>query len=162
MTEHINTIIPDHSRIIKQMVIIADAHSKPFLRTNQSMIKMKGTLKLYKGEIDTAYYSLEAEAKSGAAQDINGAEEIVEYVRGVVLKVAERPFSDNDDSFKNGLDSFHSVQIHTEIKPLSTTFIKGSELSHNIAYAQPTICYLSTYLISHSKNNHASLNNEPQ
>ncbi|KAF9441938.1 hypothetical protein P691DRAFT_790309 [Macrolepiota fuliginosa MF-IS2] len=142
---------------IKQMVIIADAHNKPFLRTDQNTIKTKATLELYKREIDAAYDSLEAEAESEAAQDVNGAEEIVEYVRGAVSKVAERPFGDNDDSFENGLDSLHSVQIRTEIKPLFATFVKGSELSHNIAYAQPTISYLSTYLISHFKNEHASL-----
>ncbi|KAF9441953.1 hypothetical protein P691DRAFT_519069 [Macrolepiota fuliginosa MF-IS2] len=80
------------------------------MRTDKNTIKTKGTLELYKGEIDAAYDLLEAEAKSGAVQDINGTEEIVEYVRGVVSKVAERPFGDNDDFFEiwSGLASFCS------------------------------------------------------
>ncbi|KAF9441936.1 acetyl-CoA synthetase-like protein [Macrolepiota fuliginosa MF-IS2] len=155
--ERVNTIIPNHSRIIKQMLIVADAHNKPFMRTDKNTIKAKATLELYKGEIDAAYDSLEAEAESEAVQDINGPEEIVEYVRGVVSKVAERPFGDNDDFFENGLDSLHAVQIRTEIKPLFAKFVKGSELSHNIAYTQPTISRLSAYLISHSKGNHVDL-----
>ncbi|KAF9445031.1 acetyl-CoA synthetase-like protein [Macrolepiota fuliginosa MF-IS2] len=154
--EHVNTVVPNHSRIIKQMVIIADAHNKPFMRTDKNTIKTKGTLELYKEEIDAAYDSLETETESEAVQGVNGPEEIVEYVRGVVSKVAERPFGDNDDFFENGLDSLHSVQIRTEIKPLFAKFIKGEELPHNIAYSYPTISRLSTYLISGSKGEHLS------
>ncbi|KAF9445030.1 hypothetical protein P691DRAFT_806313 [Macrolepiota fuliginosa MF-IS2] len=154
--EHVNMIVPNHSRIIRQMVIIADTQRKPFAETDKNSIRAKATLDLYRQEIDAVYDALEAEVESEAVKDINSPKGVLEYVRAVVSNTAQRPLGDDDDFFENGLDSLHAVQIRTEIKPLFAKFVKGEELPHNIAYSYPTISRLSTYLISGSKGEHLS------
>ncbi|KAF5353278.1 hypothetical protein D9756_008134 [Leucocoprinus leucothites] len=149
--EHLNTIVPNHSRVIRQMVVVADSEKKPFIQSDKGSIKNKETIALYKDEIDAAYASLEAESGEEVVKDIDTPEQIEGYIRDVVSKVAKRPIGDSDDFFESGLDSLHAVQIRTEIKPLFSKFVKGEELMHNVAYVHPTVSQLSAYLIARSK-----------
>lgn len=119
--ERVNTIVPNHSRLIRQMVIVADTLNKPFLETDKNSIRTADTLDLYKEEIAAAYNALEAEAETEAVKDVNTPEEIVEYVRDVVSKVARRPLGDDDDFFENGAP-FHSL---FSFNTLNTAFRSG-------------------------------------
>lgn len=156
--EHINTVVPNHSRIIRQMVIAADVEAKPFFQSDKGSIKTKDTIALYADEIDAAYASLEAESGEELVKDIETPEQIEGYVRDAVNKIAGRPIGDADDFFESGLDSLHAIQIRTEVKPLFDKFVKGEELVHNVAYVHPTISRLSTYLIARSKGEVINLN----
>ncbi|KAJ3561651.1 hypothetical protein NP233_g10063 [Leucocoprinus birnbaumii] len=149
--EHLNTIVPNHSRIIREMVVVADVEKKPFVQSDKGSIKTKDTLTLYKEDIDAAYEALEAESGEEMVKDIGTPEQIQSYVRESVKKIAKRPIGDSEDFFENGLDSLHAVQIRTEVKPLFAKFVKGEELVHNVAYVHPTISQLSAYLIARSK-----------
>jgi hypothetical protein len=103
--EHVNTIVPNHSRVIRQMVILADVKTKPFVQSDKGSIKTKDTLALYKDEIDAAYEALEAESGAQAVKDIETPEQIEGYVKEVVGIVAKRPLGDEDDFFECGRSS---------------------------------------------------------
>jgi len=100
--EYLNTIIPQHSRIIRQMVIVADSETKPFALSDKSSIKTKDTITLYQDEIDAAYTALEVEVGEGTVTGIETPEQIHQYVRDVLNKVAKRPIEDSDDFFESG------------------------------------------------------------
>jgi hypothetical protein len=100
--EHLNTIVPNHSRIIRQMIIVADVGKKPFLQSDKGTIKTKDTLLLYKDEIDAAYEALEAESDVEAVKDVETPEQIEDYVKEVIRNIAKRPIGDDDDFFESG------------------------------------------------------------
>ncbi|KAJ3573323.1 hypothetical protein NP233_g2511 [Leucocoprinus birnbaumii] len=131
--EYINTIIPSHSRILRQMVIVADLEKKPFVESDKGSIRTKDTLTLYDDEISAAYEALEME-RDASVKDIKTPSQIREYVQKVV-----------------GFDSLHAIQVRIELKPVFDKFVKGEVFEHNIAYDHPTISRLSAYLVARSK-----------
>jgi len=84
------------------MVIVADSETKPFVLSDKSSIKTKDTITLYQDEIDAAYTALEVEVGEGTVTDIETPEQIHQYVRDVLNKVAKRPIEDSDDFFESG------------------------------------------------------------
>ena len=82
------------------MVIVADSETKPFALSDKSSIKTKDTITLYQDEI--AYTALEVEVGEETVTDIETPEQIHQYVRDVLNKVAKRPIEDSDDFFESG------------------------------------------------------------
>lgn len=100
--EYLNTIIPQHSRIIREMIVVADSETKPFVLSDKGSIKTKDTITLYQDEIDTAYTALEVEVNEETVKDIETPQQMHQYVRAVLSKVAKRFIGDTDDFFDSG------------------------------------------------------------
>src|ERR1700744_6087598 len=57
--EHINTLVPKHAQLLREMVLV-QLPEKPFVLTEKYTAKDKDTLRLYEPEIDAAYARLES------------------------------------------------------------------------------------------------------
>jgi hypothetical protein len=53
-----NQIVPGHSRVVKELVLVEDSHI-PFEVTDKRTVKVKATLGLYAEQIEKAYQDLE-------------------------------------------------------------------------------------------------------
>src|ERR1700749_3149283 len=56
--EHMNQIVPGHSRVVKELVLVEDPQI-PFVATDKGTIKVNATLALYADQIERAYQDLE-------------------------------------------------------------------------------------------------------
>ena len=56
--EHMNTMVPNHSRVVKELVLVEDPQI-PFATTDKGTVKETITLGLYANVIDKAYEGLE-------------------------------------------------------------------------------------------------------
>lgn len=56
--EYMNQIVPSHSRVIKELVLIEEP-SLPFATTDKGTVREKITLELYRDRIEMAYNDLE-------------------------------------------------------------------------------------------------------
>jgi hypothetical protein len=109
-----NQSSPTHSRIFKELVIIADAINKPFPRTPKSTTKRKATLKLYEKEIEQAYelYSTPADLQKVVIPEEWNSESLFRYVQAVVQSIMRSgqlggsPIYPDRDLFEQGCDRY--------------------------------------------------------
>ncbi|KAF9007177.1 hypothetical protein BDQ17DRAFT_1351557 [Cyathus striatus] len=134
--ERTNSIIPNHSRILRQMILVADA-SKPLAHTDKGTIRQKESLSLYEKEIEECYENFE-NASSGPQINMDSL---------TFCKVAGKDVPDDADFFEFGLDSLHAIQIRAEIIPLLSRLVKGS-VPHNVVHAHPSISRIAVYAVS--------------
>jgi len=111
---HTNTIIPSHSRLIPELIIVASP-DKPFATTDKGTVRKGETLKLYEKEVENAYRTLENGVDhsrtivewpfKGEFTDVDAVREFVKDVIRTVLRdklgTLVEP-SDNDDIFEHG------------------------------------------------------------
>ncbi|KAH7929135.1 acetyl-CoA synthetase-like protein [Leucogyrophana mollusca] len=142
--EHANDIIPRHSRILPQMVLVADEH-KPFVLSDKGTVRRKETLELYATSITTAYKSLEEAPASiqGEKAELQDPADVLRFIRNLICEqLARKNLEDNDNFFESGLDSLHAFQVRALL--LRGTNI--TELPYNVAYTHPTISRLSAFI----------------
>ncbi|KAF9459280.1 hypothetical protein BDZ94DRAFT_1284465 [Collybia nuda] len=141
--EFINSQVPHHSRLIRQMIIIADSN-KPFVSTDKGTVRTKDTLSLYASEIDTAYASMDQVVEE--MQGDISSQDIPQFVKDTIQRVTSRePFSDDADLFDMGIDSLHALQIRSELLPLLRG-LNPASVSRNLVYEHPTISKLVEYV----------------
>lgn len=101
--EKANTIIPQHSRLVRPLVLMADA-SKGFSLTDKGTVRRTATLELYKDEIDAAYDALESDLPLPTSNlpQLDDEAAVLEYVRRAVSGVMKDRVGDEDDLFDKG------------------------------------------------------------
>lgn len=102
--EEMNKIIPSHSRVVKELVIIEDAQS-PFALTDKGTVREKITLNLYEEKIEKAYEEMESRQRSSDVPlpETFGREEISSFLRRSLLSLLpDINISDKDDLFEHG------------------------------------------------------------
>jgi hypothetical protein len=105
--EKMNAFAPQHSRLFKEMILVA-APDKPFLYTPKGSMRRSATLDAYEAEIAAAYDAVAEAAQEDipAPTDWNLAN-ILPFVRKVVSNVIlKTTLSDEDDLFQHGCDRF--------------------------------------------------------
>ncbi|KAF9468263.1 acetyl-CoA synthetase-like protein [Collybia nuda] len=146
--EKVNAEAPSHSRIFKEMIIVADP-SKPFVYTPKGAPKRKVILEDYSTEIDRAYN--EADNGSQITPPENLSEESsLTFARDVVNTILKHPAKDFEDIFECGCDSLQATWIKQNIAhALNSSVPKGiSSVSSNFVYEHPTISSLAEYIMA--------------
>ncbi|KAJ6526458.1 hypothetical protein B0H19DRAFT_970583 [Mycena capillaripes] len=150
ITENINPIVPQHSRLIRPLVLVA-VPTKPFVLTDKQSINRKLTLKLYDDEISAAYALVEEGGYEEvvlppaglAAHDTDG---IMTYVQAVVQKVLQRRVAPSTDLFDAGLESLMAMRVRFAVLAALKKSGKSATVPRNIVYTLPTQEALAGYL----------------
>ncbi|KAG8930870.1 hypothetical protein FRC02_003563 [Tulasnella sp. 418] len=146
--EEANAYAPTHSRLFKEMIIVADP-KRPFVFTPKGTVKRKAVIQEYTEEIDAVYRAVE----ESSLADIrppgvwNQAETLV-FVREVVKKVLKAACDDDDDIFnQHGADSLQVTWIRNAIlHALRASKLSVKAIPQNFVYNYPTIARLSKYI----------------
>ncbi|TFK37310.1 hypothetical protein BDQ12DRAFT_713657 [Crucibulum laeve] len=147
--EHTNSVIPNHSRLLREMVIVASP-SRPFVATDKGTVRQKETLAKYAEEIDAAYEKLESN-DGGMDKETMAAlspQEVLQYVRDAVHRVSGKQVADDTDLFEAGLDSLHAIQIRSALVPLvQINGLENINVPHNIVHLRCSVSKLASYAL---------------
>ncbi|KAH7905379.1 hypothetical protein BJ138DRAFT_779746 [Hygrophoropsis aurantiaca] len=143
--EHANSIVPQHSRLVKGLVLVADA-SKRFALTDKSTIRRSETLSMYTVEIEAAYLRLQAGAMSGNLPEADDRDGILSFIRKTVEDILGKPVADSVDLFESGMDSLAAMNCRSSLGPLSRALHNNNNLPQNILYKCPTIIALFHFI----------------
>lgn len=151
--EHANTILPQHSRLVRELVLVADPQ-KGFVLSDKGTVRQKETLQLYQQEIDAAYDELE---NASAAQGLPAAgdkESALAYIRDVVVRILGKNVDDDQDLFDAGMDSLMALTCRSRLLGLGAVYGHGA-LLRTVVYRYPTMRSLFDLITSRpSQENH--------
>lgn len=100
--ERLNSLVPKHSRLLREMILIQNP-SKLFVLTEKHSIKNKETLALYAEEIDLAYANLEGGSTVAVPLPIRfDYETVVVFVEAVVTKISGLKLARDANLFQHG------------------------------------------------------------
>ncbi|CCM00767.1 uncharacterized protein FIBRA_02808 [Fibroporia radiculosa] len=148
--EKMNTYAPQHSRLFKEMIIIASP-AKPFEYTPKSTIRRAAVIAKYDDEINVAYDRVEESSQSSIPAPIQWeSENVLPFVRAIVNKVMKHDVMDEDDLFHHGCDSLQATWIrNTLLRVLrDTTKVNTRKIVGNFVYEHPTIAALVRFIVS--------------
>ncbi|GJJ05919.1 putative NRPS-like protein biosynthetic cluster [Clathrus columnatus] len=162
--EEANTYAPAHSRILKEMILIASS-SRPFVYTAKETLKKGVILTLYGDIIDALYKdaeeSVHAEIPVPLGTHPDGGwteEEILVFVSKVihtVLRLDGKALIGTDDIFRFGCDSLQATYIRNtllhalrQVAPLPNI----RNLPSSFVYQSPTINALSQLIAQASRS----------
>ncbi|KAJ5805816.1 acetyl-CoA synthetase-like protein [Penicillium pulvis] len=142
-----NDIAPTHSRIFKEMILIA-SREKPLPLTPKGTISRPRALELYANEIDAIYEAVESSANSGIALPRSiSLESLSRYVQDLVTGVMRPDGGELDvekDIFLQGCDSLQATMIRNRL--LATLRSEGKDVKNipaNWVYLNSTLPLLS-------------------
>jgi hypothetical protein len=102
--EHANTIIPKHSRLVRELIIVAPS-DKPFALSDKSTVRKKETLDRFQVEIEAAYKILE-EGDGGEEWVFEGnvtdEKDLKKFLRSAIYQVLGEGVADDEDLFEHG------------------------------------------------------------
>ena len=115
-----NAYAPSHSRIFRELVLIAKP-DKPFIYTGKGSIRKSFAIREHAEEIDALYAAQAARAsvdvKAPTVWSLSATEA---YVREVVGKVLVQEVDDGDDIFQSGGDRYvHPAEVLAQTNALS-------------------------------------------
>ncbi|KAJ7756323.1 acetyl-CoA synthetase-like protein [Mycena metata] len=150
--EHVNGITPQHSQLIRPLVLVA-IPSKPFMLTDKQSLARKRTVSQYDDEIAAAYTRVEEGEYEEVALPEGGfmsgdAEGIAAYVQAVVDKVLRppAPLAQDADLFDAGLESLLAMRVRSALMAALKKSGKSVVVPRNIVYSAPTQRGLAKYL----------------
>ncbi|GJJ11568.1 putative NRPS-like protein biosynthetic cluster [Clathrus columnatus] len=158
--ENANEFAPSHSRIFKEMIILA-SRSKPFVYTAKNTARRGAVIKEYDDEIESLYKEVENSAQTDVPLPLEldefggwSFETTRNFVREVVHLIMKDASNmrDEDDFFAYGCDSLQATYIRNI---MLNALRKGSSssnvqnLPNNLVYQHPTINAL-TEIVSQS------------
>ncbi|KAF8581155.1 acetyl-CoA synthetase-like protein [Ramaria rubella] len=150
--EEANTFAPSHSRIFKEMIVVANP-SKPFETTLKYTPKRHLVISMYQEEIEATYLATAESAQDEISPPTAwNLEDTLIFVREVVSGVlkTETPLGDEDDLFSRGAESLQAMWIRNSILRAlrETSYVSiAKELPLNFVYEHPCIASLSCYLV---------------
>ncbi|KAH8110862.1 acetyl-CoA synthetase-like protein [Phellopilus nigrolimitatus] len=151
--EKMNEFAPTHSRIFKEMIIVASP-SKPFPLTGKGTVRRQVTIKEYDDEIEAAYKAVDESAQDNIVGPENWSQpQVTEFVREIVLQTMKKEngaVADDADLFEHGLDSLQATWIRNTVLRVLRDSHAGvaRKLSATFIYDYPTIARLAEYLSS--------------
>ncbi|KZT25854.1 acetyl-CoA synthetase-like protein [Neolentinus lepideus HHB14362 ss-1] len=146
--EHANSLIPRHSRLIRNMIIIADVH-KPFVLSDKGTVRKVETLALYEDEIIASYDRPDRYTMASGDLGTFSHNDVRNYMRECIAIIKGEELSDDQDLFDAGLDSLHALQIRAAaMHALSRSGKVSRDIPLNIAYTYPTIAALTKFIVN--------------
>ncbi|KDQ52238.1 hypothetical protein JAAARDRAFT_184391 [Jaapia argillacea MUCL 33604] len=147
--ETANAFAPSHSRIFKEMILVADP-AKPFELTPKGTPRRQAVLAAYANEIEVLYASVEQSTQKDLDPPLIWTlESATEFVRLALKKTLSVPVGDEDDIFQQGCDSLQATWIRSALlhglrRSLKT---KPPNLPYDFVYAHPSIRLLGKRLL---------------
>ncbi|KIY53550.1 acetyl-CoA synthetase-like protein [Fistulina hepatica ATCC 64428] len=147
--ERMNEFAPSHSRLTKEMIIVAGPR-RPFPLTAKGSPRRAIILNDYADDIEQLYASL----ASSSDVDIAPPEEWTRcsslvFLRAVVHRVMGVAVEDNEDLFYHGCDSLQATYIRRTLLAAlksSPSWSASSDLSSNVVYDHPSISALAKHV----------------
>ncbi|THH15905.1 hypothetical protein EW146_g4648 [Bondarzewia mesenterica] len=146
--ERLNQFAPAHSRLFKEMIVIADP-AKPFEYTPKGTPRRHVVIKAYEPEIEAVYDAVKDSSQPDLPPPTSWTEETtLEFMRAVVAKVMKRKLGDGDDLFQEGCDSLEATWIRNTVMHAlrQSTSISLHGLPANFVYDNPTIATLAAFV----------------
>ncbi|KAJ6521257.1 hypothetical protein DFH09DRAFT_871257, partial [Mycena vulgaris] len=142
-----NQFAPTHSRIFKEMIVVADP-SKPIELTAKGTPRRKVVLETYKDEIQEAYATAEQSSQVHlTAPETYNAASSLSFVRSIVREVMPEIPGDDEDLFQHGCDSLQATWIRNSIlHALRTSQVEVRSIPHDFVYSHPTTRLLGNFL----------------
>ncbi|KAK0492930.1 NRPS-like enzyme [Armillaria luteobubalina] len=146
----INEVAPQHSRIYKEMILVASP-DKPFEFTAKESLRRGAILKAYEQEIEDIYNAVEAASQNVPVPPILTLKTATIVVRDIVKGALQQDtVGDNDDIFTVGGDSLTATSIRNSImgalrkSHLPVGVIRS--LPPNFVFDLPTITALGAFV----------------
>ncbi|KAI0634096.1 acetyl-CoA synthetase-like protein [Trametes polyzona] len=143
--ERANRDAPQHSRIFKEMILVASPE-KPFQLNVKGTPRRSVILGDYHDEIEALYKQVEDSSQSDLhAPSVWDEHSTLTFVRAVVEQTLRRTIGDDDDIFRNGGDSLQATWIRNTIsRAIRETDPKAAtRLPANLVFQAPTISSLA-------------------
>ncbi|KZO93870.1 acetyl-CoA synthetase-like protein [Calocera viscosa TUFC12733] len=148
--EKANAFAPQHSRIFKEFILVADPVNKPVPRTPKGTVSRNALLKLYAEEIEAIYTAAEHPTRADWA--------VPPVVNGVMRSEKENAHSVDEkrDLFEQGCDSLQATYIRAAIAnalreaPIAQGKNKAalSSVPQNMVFLYPTVERLVSFVLS--------------
>lgn len=100
-TQHMNSIVPKHSRVVQALVILGDP-KKPFVLTDKGTIRRHETLALYSQEIQEAYTALDSGSPFRPLPLKDDYKGVLMYIQAIAARVLGVEVAVEDDLFSRG------------------------------------------------------------
>ncbi|KAJ7164463.1 hypothetical protein C8R46DRAFT_901759 [Mycena filopes] len=147
--EEANQYAPAHSRVFKEMILVADP-LRPIELTAKGTPRRQAAIEAYRHEIQAIYDSVEASSLTYLVgpEQFNPASSI-NFVREVVTEVMIKAPGDEEDILQHGCDSLQATWIRNSLlHALRRSQIAGlAEIPHDFVYSHPNIRLLALYLV---------------
>ncbi|KAJ7468444.1 male sterility protein-domain-containing protein [Mycena latifolia] len=147
--EEANRFAPTHSRIFKEMVLVADP-SKPIIElTAKGTPRRNAILDIYKLEIRNVYAAVKDSSQTHlTAPDEYDAPASLNFVRRVVAEVMLEMPGDDEDIFQHGCDSLQATWIRNSILHAlrNSQRVDIKAVPNNFVYSHPTLRLLADLL----------------
>ncbi|KAF8461661.1 hypothetical protein JB92DRAFT_3137078 [Gautieria morchelliformis] len=154
--EHANALIPKHSRLVRELILVAPA-DKPFATTDKATVKKKETLDKFQLEIEAAYEIME---EGGNGEDwafegsVSDEKDVKRFVRSTIHQVLGKGVPDGEDLFEHGFDSLLSLRLRSALLSVSKKTVTSTQpMPRNVVYTYPSVNALAAYLHSRSVSN---------
>ncbi|KIJ28759.1 hypothetical protein M422DRAFT_189414, partial [Sphaerobolus stellatus SS14] len=170
--EEANDYAPAHSRIFKEMILVASA-SKPFSYTAKNTPRRGTIIKDYADEIEAIYDAVDDSIQTGVPIPTNTTEnggwlleDSHEFVHNVVHGIMKdvSAMRDEDDLFSFGCDSLQATYIRNallhglrQVAPASTI----RKIPSKFVYQHPTIKALAELVANASQSKDANTQVDP-
>ncbi|KAH6912217.1 hypothetical protein BKA70DRAFT_1535515 [Coprinopsis sp. MPI-PUGE-AT-0042] len=144
--EKLNSIVPQHSRILREMISISDP-SKPFKYTAKGTPRRQAILQDYEEEIARLYGHSSPVIKCGIPlPECWNPQSALSFVGSVIRKTLSPRIQDNDDIFDHGCDSFTATCIRHSLLRVFPG-VSGGEATRNFVYECRTISSIARFLV---------------
>ncbi|KAK0451172.1 NRPS-like enzyme [Desarmillaria tabescens] len=147
----VNEQAPQHSRIYKEMIIVANP-VKPFEFTTKGSLRRQAVLKAYEQEIESLYKTVDEVSQTDVViPQLWTLRNVVTMVRDIVTAVFERKIGDSDDIFLAGGDSLTATSIRNSLlralrKSKVVPLVVIRALPHNFVFDLPSIAGMSAFI----------------
>jgi len=102
--EYTNTILPKHSVLLPELLIVATLN-RPLATTDEGIVKKKETLDRFEQDIESAYKAVENGGKWTFEGSVTEMDNFKKFVRSAVKSVLGAEVPDEGDVFKHGVIS---------------------------------------------------------
>ncbi|KAM7205204.1 hypothetical protein V8F20_003341 [Naviculisporaceae sp. PSN 640] len=154
-----------HGQIGRQMIMMSDP-KKPFLRAGKGTIQRKGTIRMYKEDIDK-FYAQEGGVSHPVAPklDLTSRNSLTESIQSLFEVSLNAPKLDPDtDFFSAGVDSMQVINASRLIRKALEAcdiYVEASAVATRVIYGNPTPRRLAAYLFSVVRKGSQDLSNGP-
>ncbi|KAJ7667223.1 hypothetical protein B0H17DRAFT_990381 [Mycena rosella] len=147
--EEANRFAPTHSRIFKEMMLIASP-SKPIELTPKGTPRRQAMIDLYENEIQEVYAAVDESSQTHltAPEDYDPSSSL-EFVRSIVAEVMVEMPGDDEDIFQHGCDSLQATWIRNSILHAlrNSARINIKAVPSTFVYSHPTLRLLADMLV---------------
>ncbi|THU99130.1 acetyl-CoA synthetase-like protein [Dendrothele bispora CBS 962.96] len=147
--EQANEFAPAHSRIFKEMILVADP-KKPFEMTPKGTPRRNAVLRDYAEEIESAYGAFDESSQVQFPPPKSwSTEDCISFIHSAIKSImTDVELGNDDDIFQKGCDSLQVTWIkNTVLHALkSNDKVDIRALPHNFVYAYPTPRKLGVYI----------------